>query len=283
VAVLVLAGGAGAAYRFRPDLFPGGAGGSGSVAVAGPTSSGAPGAALSGTPALSAGPSAGATSGGAAGTTASAGATTASATASVAASATASATASVAASTAAAATGSAGAAAGQSGAAACMMPLFSQDAFVSPPAALNAVCTITDPLKGADLIRSEVILGGQGRVLSDSMREWGVLGWYEMAVFSVLQYACCPSRPALQIPLSVPTCDIETPLKDLAAAATDPASDDAKIKAAFDAYTKAARCIARHGGASGFGRKGAPQGGEDIAFQKTLDRARVVVAKKPKK
>ena len=114
------------------------------------------------------------------------------------------------------------------------------------------------------------------------MREWGVLGWYEMVVFAVLQYSCCPSRQPIKIPVEVPSCDIETPLKELAAVITDPASDDAQIKTAFDKYTKAARCVARQGRADSFGRKTAPQGGEDTAFQKTLSRARGLIQKKQK-
>ena len=160
------------------------------------------------------------------------------------------------------------------------MPLFAGNTFVSPPAALNAVCGITDPRKGAEAVRAEVILGGQGRILSDGMREWAVLGWYDMVAFGMLQAACCPSPPTLDIPITIPTCEIEAPLKDLVAVATSPAADDAKIKDAFQIYTKAAKCIARQGASDSFGRKGAPQGGEDAAFQKTLDRVRELVKKK---
>lgn len=271
VLALVVAAGVGAFFFLRPQLFPAsGAQGSGSVALA---ESASPSASVSSAPttAASTAPTGGAPTSAAA-TTGSA-APTASPSAPVSAAPTPSA--SAAPSTSANAT-----AAGSTSTAACLMPLFANNTFVEPPASLNGICQITDPRKGAEVVRAEIILGGQGRIVSDGMREWAVLGWYEMAAFTLLQSTCCASPPAIELPVVIPNCDIAPPLKELTAVAVSATSDDAKVQEAFDAYTKAAKCIARQGGSDSFGRKGGPQGGEDTSFKKTLDRVRAVVKKK---
>jgi eukaryotic-like serine/threonine-protein kinase len=163
---------------------------------------------------------------------------------------------------------------------ACLTPLFPADTFVEIPPSLGFVCTITDPRKGGGAIRTEVVRAGNRKRVSDGMREWAVLGWYEMAAFAVLRSSCCPSSPPIDIPISIPTCDIETPLRELGTIAASPASDDAKVAAALEAYTTAVRCVARAGGADGFGLKGGPQGGESTTFEKTLKRVRAAAKKR---
>lgn len=142
------------------------------------------------------------------------------------------------------------------------------------------MCTITDPRKGGGAVRTEVVRAGARKRVSDGMREWAVLGWYEMAAFAIMRSSCCPSAAPLDIPIAIPTCDIETPLLELATLASSAAAEDAKVTAALDAYTNAVRCVARAGGSDGFGQKGGPQGGESGTFEKTLKRVRAAAKKK---
>jgi len=164
--------------------------------------------------------------------------------------------------------------------AACLMPAFAAGTFVAPPTSLGSLCAITDPRKGGEAVRIEVILGSAGRGVSDGMREWGVLGLYEMAAFAVLRSTCCPSAPPLEILVHVPTCDIKTALNKLAEVAGSASASDAELDSALAAYTTQARCISRAGASTAFGIRGRLQGGELETFQKTLDRARAVVKKR---
>ena len=163
---------------------------------------------------------------------------------------------------------------------ACLAPLFPPDTFMELPPSLGFVCTITDPRKGGGAVRTEVVRAGARKRVSDGMREWAVLGWYEMAAFAIMRSSCCPSAAPLDIPIAIPTCDIETPLLELATLASSAAAEDAKVTAALDAYTNAVRCVARAGGSDGFGQKGGPQGGESGTFEKTLKRVRAAAKKK---
>lgn len=166
------------------------------------------------------------------------------------------------------------------GAAACMMPLFASGTFASPPAALEAACQITDPRKGVELVKTEVVVGGAGRLVSDGMREWAIMGWYGMGAFAILRSTCCPSAPELRIPFKVPGCDIEAAMKDLAAAVTSKTATDDEVKTALEAYTKAAKCTSRAGAVDSFGQKGPIQEGELVTVQKTITRARAAAKKK---
>jgi hypothetical protein len=103
------------------------------------------------------------------------------------------------------------------------------------------------------------------------MKEWALLGWYEMAAFSVVRARCCPSAPPLQLPEAHGCAPMPDVLAGIAAAATataDPA--DKALKKAVDAYTDAIHCVVRSGNATRFGRVGNPQGGEDTTFMHFL-------------
>jgi hypothetical protein len=111
------------------------------------------------------------------------------------------------------------------------------------------------------------------------MKEWALLGWYELAAFSVIRARCCPSPPPLQLPEvrgCTPVPDLLAGISAAAAATTDPA--DKALKKAVDAYTSNVYCIVRSGIAARFGRVGNPQGGEDTTFMRFL--GQVVAAKR---
>jgi hypothetical protein len=163
---------------------------------------------------------------------------------------------------------------------ACLMPLFAAATFAEPPASLGAVCQITDPRTGVQTVRTEVVLAGTHRLLSDGMREWAIIGWYDMAALAILRSSCCPSAPPLQVPASAPTCGIETAMKELAALATSATAEEADVTAAVGAYTRAAKCTAQAGAFVAFGQKGGIREGELVTFQKTLARARAAAKKK---
>ncbi len=161
--------------------------------------------------------------------------------------------------------------------AACVKPLFPAESF-DAASDFAFVCAEVDPIKGGAGIRTQLVRARKN--MSDGMKEWALLGWYELAAFSVLRAHCCPSAPPLQLPELPRGC---TPVPEAlgaiaaaAAATTDP--DDKALKKAVDAYTDDVHCINRAGIAARFGRVGNPQGGEDTTFTRFL--GRVVAAKR---
>ncbi len=150
------------------------------------------------------------------------------------------------------------------------MPLFPADSFDSATD-FSFVCAEADPAKGGAAVRTQLVRARHN--VSLGMKEWALLGWYEMAAFSVIRSRCCASPPKLQVP-EVGTCaPIPEILDGVAAAAkatTDPA--DKALRHAVDAFTTAIHCIVRSGVAARYGRVGNPQGGEDTTFMHFLSR-----------
>jgi hypothetical protein len=158
----------------------------------------------------------------------------------------------------------------------CVVPLFPPDSF-DAASDFSFVCSEADPLKGGAVIRTQLVRAHHH--VSEGMKEWALLGWYEMSAFSVIQAHCCPSAAPLRLP-EVPGCE---PLQETFAgittavgATSDPS--DKTLKRAVDAYTTNIHCIVRRGMATRFGRVGNPQGGEDTTFMRLL--GRVVTAKR---
>jgi hypothetical protein len=168
----------------------------------------------------------------------------------------------------------ASASAGQ-GVEACMVPLFAKGTFEarSRPS-FSFLCNETDPRRGSRLIRKQVVLGATSGFVSDGMREWALLGWYELAAYAVMRARCCPGAAPIELPESPGACPaIAQALNELGGAtskATRP--EDEGIELALKHFREAINCRVRSGGTNLFGYVGAPKGGEDTAFQKTLVR-----------
>jgi hypothetical protein len=123
------------------------------------------------------------------------------------------------------------------------------------------------------------VVRGSTKTFTAGKLEWGVLGWYEMAVFAVMRAQCCDAPPALELPALLGDCALRERLGELAAAAVAaPAVDDEKVKTAIELYTKSATCAQRSNSSSDlFVWKEKLTGGEEPAFRKTL--ARLVAAR----
>src|SRR5262249_38317751 len=150
------------------------------------------------------------------------------------------------------------------GVTACVVPLFPADSF-DASTDFSFLCAETDPFKGGTAVRTELVRAR--RNISEGMREWALLGWYETAAFSVIRSRWCPSAPPLQLPEVRGCTPMPEVLGQLAAAAgstSDPA--DKALKKAVDAFTDDVHCIVRSGNAARFGRVGNPRGGEDTTF-----------------
>jgi hypothetical protein len=163
---------------------------------------------------------------------------------------------------------------------ACVIPLFAADTFTpEKPPDFSFLCQETDPRRGGAALKSQVVRASGGRV-SEGMREWAVLSWYEMAAFALMRARCCPSPPPLTLPnMNGPCIPLDQRLNELTAATLGMKANDVdlKVRQAADQYTRAIHCAVKNGTTGPFPWKGGLQGGEDLAFLKTL--ARVAASK----
>jgi hypothetical protein len=161
-----------------------------------------------------------------------------------------------------------------------MASLFAPGTFVTPPAALDGACQITDPRDGVKLLKMQVILAGEKRLVSDGMREWAIIGWYGMPAFGAMRAVCCPSAPEMHIGYKIPSCDLESAVKRLTTAASSSTTTDAEVTEALQAYTKMVICTADSGASGAFGQKAGIVEGELVTLQKTLARVRAAAKSK---
>jgi hypothetical protein len=152
---------------------------------------------------------------------------------------------------------------------ACVLSQFASHAFESvEPVDQKAVCSETDPRRGALAIRSRLVLASGGRP-TDAMREWALLSWYEMAAFAVVRARCCAAPPPVKLPPPVGVCDpLDHALDALGAAA----SGQGDVEPDLARLRKALACAALNGGDAGYPYKGRPPDGSESALLKTIER-----------
>ncbi|WP_437997784.1 hypothetical protein WMF26_45200 [Sorangium sp. So ce185] len=160
--------------------------------------------------------------------------------------------------------------------AACAMPIFPGKGVDAATAGqLGFLCTEVDPMKGVAALKGHLARAAGPEGISDATKEWGVLGWYDMAALAALRARCCHAPPPLALPRAPEGClPLDEALNDLGAAvASASAPDDRAVARASRRYTRAAQCVVRVGAATWYGRKSKPNGGEASAFKKVLARA----------
>jgi hypothetical protein len=112
------------------------------------------------------------------------------------------------------------------------------------------------------------------------MREWAILGWYEMAAFAVLRGRCCAESSAIRLPATAGTCEpLDAPLNALAAAVKPDATVEGprqdrvhRVERALERYTAAVNCAMKTGTASEY-LFGPLKGGEEGPLRRMLERA----------
>jgi eukaryotic-like serine/threonine-protein kinase len=150
-------------------------------------------------------------------------------------------------------------------ASACFAGLFPADAFLSTQS-LGRLCTATDAYRGMLDLKTALV---RAHDVTEAMREWSKLGWYEIAAFALARAHCCPDSGALTVASRWSSCRLEETLAWLANAL----DDEAARKDALAKFEDAAQCITRGGGAPQFGQAGAPYAQPD-AFRTILERLR---------
>jgi eukaryotic-like serine/threonine-protein kinase len=150
----------------------------------------------------------------------------------------------------------------------CLANLLAPETFLPTQSpSLASVCEETDPRVGAAKIMEQVVLGGKGRSVTVAMREWAMMGWYELATFTVMRAQCCPQAKPITLPLSGTCPSMSDALDNLGKTSLSvKKSSDAILKTALSEYTKSLFCLIRSGGAYAFLMKHPIQGGQENAF-----------------
>jgi len=112
-----------------------------------------------------------------------------------------------------------------------------------------------------------VVLARRGNAVSAGMREWSLLGWYELAAFAVVHGRCCEAPLKLDHP-AFQVCGMGAALGALHQAARSGASTDAEVAR----YSEAARCAWKSKYADPFSQTAQPTMQQLATFGKTLAR-----------
>ena len=120
------------------------------------------------------------------------------------------------------------------------------------------VCAQNNPLKGGTSMRARLVTAaGKGRV-TDAMREWAGLGWYEMAAYSIIRVRCCQQVEPVSFHFNL-ACPIDTAINDWEEALVG--GNRESVEDAVSDYSKAVRCLSQFGQSTNFGRNGPPGAG----------------------
>ena len=158
---------------------------------------------------------------------------------------------------------------------ACLVNLFPEDSFAEGAhPKLDVVCRENDPRKGAQKIHEALVIAGMGRTVSDGMREWAVMGWYELAAYAAVRGRCCPDATPLELPPSPGTCTSMQEALNAVAKAARPGAKESEQQDSLNAFRKSLSCMLKSGKSKPFGSYPKPAGGEDTAFMKTVERTR---------
>jgi hypothetical protein len=129
---------------------------------------------------------------------------------------------------------------------ACLRSLFSKDAFVAKSPSLRFVCEEPKPKDIASRLRVAIVDSAGGHV-SDSMKEWSQLGFYELAVVAMLRGQCCEAVKPLELLAALEGCgDLGEALEALVVASR-PRADEAALDRAVERFDGDIRCAVKLG------------------------------------
>lgn len=157
---------------------------------------------------------------------------------------------------------------------ACIQGVFSADTFATRPEDIGFVCTETDVVKGAARLRTRIVVAGAKRDVTVGMKEWALLGFFELAAFIAIHDRCCPAAPKIKAPQGPASCDsVEEALRDISSSVSSSETGAAKkLDKAIVRLDRAARCVIRAHRGDAFGNHPSPTGGEGTALKKVLAR-----------
>ncbi|MEZ4219769.1 MAG: hypothetical protein R3B13_02490 [Polyangiaceae bacterium] len=146
----------------------------------------------------------------------------------------------------------------------CVAAHLPKGAFAKPPS-FDWLCAERDPREGGGKLRTAVVAGAGGASVTDAMKIFSKLGWFEMAAFTLIRGGCCPTdAPAIELPEPATGCNAMAPaLTDLAKAVSGEQALDEAVAKASETFS----CEAKANRASLFRRTAPPAAHEAAAFR----------------
>jgi hypothetical protein len=143
----------------------------------------------------------------------------------------------------------------------CVAGYLPKGAFGKAPE-LDWLCSETDPRVGGEKLHSAVVAGAPKGTVTDAMKIFARIGWYDMAAFAVVHNGCCLEAKPVTIPEGHAECSMDTALREVGDAVI--AARDVEV--ALKRYTDSIHCELNQGGGKFLKRTSRPEGGEDTAF-----------------
>ncbi len=150
--------------------------------------------------------------------------------------------------------------------ASCVAGWLPKGAFGKSPE-MDWVCGEDDPVAGSAALRSALVKYKPSGQVTDAMKVFSQLGWFEMAAYSVVHSACCVEAKPLKLPDPAEGCSrLDDPMNAIGTSVVANQSPTSSV----DAFEQAARCEAQAQRAGVFGQKVAPTSAERQAFEDYL-------------
>lgn len=152
---------------------------------------------------------------------------------------------------------------------ACVADLFPDDTFAGSKPRFDFVCAEEDPRKVADAMRVEIVLGKGRRSVTEAMKTWTELGWYQLAFVAVARERCCPDEVGdMQSELGGAPCRYDASLSDLGHAVMH--GDDVHLDKALGDYAAAVNCLSDAPTEDVYGFERPAGGDEPTLFRKVI-------------
>ncbi len=126
------------------------------------------------------------------------------------------------------------------------------------------MCETPDPRDGAPKLRAALVKGSPQGGVTDAMKIFSQLGWYDIPAYEVIRNACCQEAGDVKLPKPADGCDAMTPVVTRLASEV---GNGQPYEESLKAYTKVINCEAGGGRAATFRKQGRPSGGEESAFK----------------
>ncbi len=147
--------------------------------------------------------------------------------------------------------------------ASCVAGYLPKNAFKDTPD-FSWLCADTDPRDGAGKLRVALVKSSPGGGVSDAMKLYSRLGWYDMAAFAVLRSGCCTDAKSLSLPDPAKDCErVDQALDKLGHSIAASRGHEEELAA----FARATDCEAKANRASLYRQKSAPTSAEQAAFE----------------
>ncbi|MCL2822656.1 MAG: hypothetical protein FWD57_01570 [Polyangiaceae bacterium] len=124
---------------------------------------------------------------------------------------------------------------------ACVESFFPPNTFL-PVTPLDAVCSDSTPQKAVITLYKQIVNGGNGKV-TEGMRIWSNMSWYEIAIASMVRTKCCPDSQPFQFPEGIEQCD---PLSEAISKASTGLCTPEAAKERSSAVEQPVKCLVAH-------------------------------------